>query len=266
MSERERVADIDGAPEEQVDEMLLDEIDGSDQDAATPPTAATDVDRARATYADHDRAAEDYLPFAESLARRIADLWGLSDPSEALSACYLALSEALRAYDPARGDLRRWLAQAIWRGVVSELRRVAPLPKAAWGQVREVRRTVARLTGELGREPDDREVAQALGITETQLNERYVWEARAFPDSLDADGVAQDTGATAPSEAEQEATRLTLVQALDALPLRERRVLHAIYVAGYTPAEVAEAMGVSAAWVRKIHGRALALLRAALNE
>ncbi|MEZ4391133.1 MAG: sigma-70 family RNA polymerase sigma factor [Polyangiales bacterium] len=80
--------------------------------------------------------------------------------------------------------------------------------------------------------------------------------------------LAAETGPVAGEDPETVATRretsARLVDAIDALPERERDILRGVYVEGLTIEQSGASQGLTKGWASRLHARALAMLREAL--
>lgn len=88
---------------------------------------------AEEAYREFNRDASLYLPLAERIARKVADLWG-TDPDDAVSASHLALAEALHTYDPSRGELKKWVLFFVRRKVMQDLRSHMPVGRKSYAK------------------------------------------------------------------------------------------------------------------------------------
>jgi RNA polymerase sigma factor for flagellar operon FliA len=205
-----------------------------------------------------------YLPQVERIARRMADTYGLADPSELVSASHVALWEIIQRYDPGRADLHRYVMVTVRQRLLDVIRQLSPLDHRQWQRLQQLREAVRRLEGDLGRPPTDAEVADALGVSAARLDELYRLEAQATsPAPLEP---AEAEVSAGPPMDDQVALQATVEAALRKLPDREQRILYAVYVGGYTSEEIAQVLGLEASWVRRLRGRALAFLRAELRD
>lgn len=164
------------------------------------------------------------LPIARGVARQTADFCDFSDTAEAESIAYVALADAMRTFDPRRGDLTRRVTYLVRRRVLDFI--------AAQRNRREVVTPPTRSVDESG--VLHRGLADLAQAEETSLEESVT-------------------------------RRLLVAEAVGRLPERDQRLLHAIYVLGASAEEASEALGVSAAVVRKAHERALKRIRADLG-
>jgi RNA polymerase sigma factor (sigma-70 family) len=205
-------------------------------------------------------AAEVFMPRVERLARHLADLYGV-EAQELVSASYVALWESLQRYDPARGELYRFVMTTVRHKLLDVVRQELPLDTRLWAKVQAMRKALADFEAEHGRMPSDAELAEKLGITRAQLDTLYEAESRLLgPVSVDAG----DAGGIEHAPMDNPDRPLIVAEALATLPEREQKILYATYVGGYTTEEIASALGLEASWVRRLRGRALAKLRAYL--
>lgn len=109
----------------------------------------------------------------------------------------------------------------------------------------------------LGRRPTRRELAQHLGVSDTDLAGADQCRARAVAESLDS--IPASRHRSIPSEHEIDATldRLLIDHALAMLSAAERAVIWGVYTAGYSQSEIARRLGYSQRHVSRIHRVAL---------
>ncbi len=191
----------------------------------------------------------------------------------------IGLMRAVQRYDWRRGHrfsthATWWIRQAISRAVADKGRAIR-LPVYVNTALNRVRRERQRLVQELGREPTEDELAEAVGIEVHRLHE--LESAPGAPISLESpvgedeeqelgDVLADDTS-TSPEEA---ATAHTLTQEVrdvleDVLTPREKLVLELRFGLGnghtYPLEQVGRQLGITRERVRQIEAGALAKLR-----
>jgi RNA polymerase sigma factor (sigma-70 family) len=166
-----------------------------------------------------------------------------------------------------------WIRQALTRGTANKARSVR-LPVHVHELVAKVRRTEFELLQVLGREPDDDEVAEALGLTLDRLQELRL----AGREITSLDRTVGEEGETtlgdlvrdddAPDPARVAASHVAATEVADALSHlqeRERGVLELRYgLTGDEPRtleEIGELYGVTRERIRQIEKKTLAKLR-----
>ena len=166
-----------------------------------------------------------------------------------------------------------WIRQALTRGTANKARAVR-LPVHVHEMVAKVRRTEFELLQALGREPDDDEVAEALGLTPTRLRDLRLAgrEITSLDRTVGEEGettlgeLVRDDDAPDPErEAASHVARTEVALALSHLQERERGVLELRYgLSGEEPRtleEIGELYGVTRERIRQIEKKTLAKLR-----
>jgi RNA polymerase primary sigma factor len=166
-----------------------------------------------------------------------------------------------------------WIRQAVNRALADQSRTIR-IPVHMGEVINKLVRVSRRLFQELGREPDDEEIAEEMGLTPEKVREvlRISREPLSLSspigDEEDAElgDFVEDKQATAPSEAASLSMLRTEVEnVLDSLTPRERRVLQLrfglIDAREQTLEEVGKRFGVTRERIRQIEARALRKLR-----
>ena len=207
-----------------------------------------------------------YSGLAYALASRLARGGDQLDDMRQQAA--LGLLRALRRFDPTRGVEFTTFA---WVTVSGELKRSARdrswrvhVPRALQEQHLEARGAVDDLRVELGREPDNQEVADRCGTSPDDVAAALRVQAARQPASLDAPsagtGSADVTGAT-DGGFQRVDDRQQLDQLLAGLPPREQRILELRYLNGLKQSEIATQFGISQVHVSRLIARAIGELR-----
>jgi RNA polymerase sigma factor for flagellar operon FliA len=180
--------------------------------------------------------------------RLIVKYRGLVGRDDVLQTMQLALAEAARTYDPDRStSFLSFARQAVTGAVV----RVAGKEADARAPLRKIFGASASLErGEVGFEEDD----AAIGTRAHAMGARLA--------------AAWALGLATQPEAAGEAAELERVVrgAIDALPERSRAVVERVYFEEQSLLQVAEALGVSYATVRRDNEEALAAIRKACEK
>ena len=203
----------------------------------------------------------------------------LSSPEPAedlMQVGFVGLLKAIRRYDPAFGnELRAYAVPCITGEIKRHFRdkrwqvRVArPLQEL----VLEMRGAAGDLVHELGRQPDEAELAGRLGVTPEDLREARQAAEGFSALSLDAP-VSDDEGSAGYSEIlgeddagfGQSTDMLAVERHWGELPRREQQILILRFYGNHSQEEVGARLGISQMHVSRLQARALAFLRERLN-
>lgn len=241
--------------------------------------ARTDALLRRARYASRSSAASlrrqvvlDHLTLATAIAHRY-DHRGL-ERQDLEQVALLGLVEATRRYEPGHGS--GFLAFAV-PTITGELKRhfrdhgwaVRP-PRQLQEQSLAVRSCTERLEQDLGREPSGIEVADALGLTESEVARAHGVDNQYLARSVDAP-VDRDSGVSLGDTLGENNADLgrvddfeTLRPLLRRLKPRERLIVRLRFVDDLTQRQIGERIGVSQMQVSRLLADILLRLRRAL--
>lgn len=217
-----------------------------------------------------------YTSLVRYVASRVAA--GLPDTVERddlISSGIIGLVDAISKFDPSRDIKFETYAITRIRGaMIDELRKQDRVPRSVRSKGRLLLGVAAKLENDLGRRPDDSELAEALGVTIEALwvMQRDAAIASVVPLDDDSDDerpsiadTLRDSGAN-PEDlftVETEITEL-LADAIDALPVRSKTILTLYYLEELTLAGIGEVLGVTESRVCQLQGRLLENLRESL--
>jgi RNA polymerase sigma-B factor len=216
-----------------------------------------------------DELVERFLPLARQLARRYQRA---NEPLDDLvQVASIGLIKAVDRFDPDRGtafssyavptilgELKRYFRDAGW---------AVHVPRGMQERVIALNQAVSKLSRELGRSPSPGELAESLQVPREDVLETMEAAIAYDATSLEAprgdgegDSYAESLGA--------EDERFELIEysaaiapTLQALPERDRVVLHLRFVEDLTQSEIADRIGVSQMHVSRLIRRALTRLR-----
>ena len=211
-----------------------------------------------------------YLPLVRYHASRLAlGLPAHIAEEDLVQAGVLGLLEAYNRYDPQRGvKFETFAAPRIRGAMLDELRSLSWLPRSLFKQMRALDQAVQKLTSSLGREPEEQELADELGIPLQKLQKLLRDINCCALVSL------EDTLFTPPAAAEEEGTlekmvaeeeRALLAEAIKRLPERYQQLLSLYYQEGLTLKEIGLVLGVTESRVCQLHAQILSRLRTALG-
>jgi RNA polymerase sigma factor for flagellar operon FliA len=215
-----------------------------------------------------------FFPYIEKVARRLARrLPAHVEIDDLVSAGVIGLMEAAERFDPKRVDRFEAFAEFRIRGaMLDDLRARDTLSRDMRRLSNELREATRRLESELGRSPDQAELADTLGLKVDELYTRQqklsgssvVGIDDAGPDFLER---TSDTNSPDPFELTSHREALSrLVSGIDDLPEKMQQVLSLYYCENMNLKEIGEILGVTESRVCQIHGEATRRLRETLSD
>ena len=218
------------------------------------------------------------VALVKSLAQRLAQrLPSQVQVEDLVSAGVLGLIEAAGRYKSSLGvPFQAFARRRIHGAMLDALRDLDWAPRSLRRLRRDVDSAVASERARLGREPEEREIASALGMTVAQY-ERALEQLRTLElaaarelDAPTADGTpllefCVDPGESAVQTIERQELRAHLAKAIGELPERERQILALYYEEELTLAEIGEVIGVCESRVCQLRGLAVTRLRTLLR-
>jgi len=192
------------------------------------------------------------------------------DVGDLIGAGTEGLLKAIAAYDPrVQARFETYADTRIRGAMLDELRAHDQMTRHGRKRMAEVSRAVRTLRQELGREPEEEEVAEALGLD--LLAYQKLSETLARGPALgrlgEVDPEEIDSGHKDPLNIfEKKQLKKQLVEAIGELPERTQMVLALYYQEDCTQAEIGEILGVTESRVCQILGEAAARLRARLER
>jgi RNA polymerase sigma-B factor len=200
------------------------------------------------------------------------------EPAEDLQQVgYVGLLKAINNFDPRNGESLGAYALPCISGEIKRHfrdRRWQIRPRRpAQELLLEMRPAEEALTQQLGRTPEDSELAAYLGVREDDVLEARQAQLAFTAYSLDAPLSAQDNPgllADVLGEDDPAISRAVDIQAvrahLDELPEREQRILMLRFYGNLTQEQIGDRLGISQMHVSRLLDRALAYLRTRITD
>ena len=190
-----------------------------------------------------------------------------------IQAGMVGLLEALGRFDATQGaTFATFASQRIRGAMMDELRTRDWLPRSVRRSARAVDDEVRRLEQQLGRPPEESEIARDLDmpLSEYQqlLNDTNSGQLLPF-EELVAEGAesAKEEATNLPfDQLLDKQQRQSLIDAIDALPEREKLLMALYYQEELNLKEVGAVLGVTESRVSQLHSQAISRLRARLYD
>ncbi len=153
------------------------------------------------------------------------------------------------------------------------------VPRSVRARARDIERAIAQLEATLMRAPTDTEIAEKLGVAESELDQSLLeisrssiaaldelWTSSASGDPVSLIETIEDPLAPQPQEAiAHTEIREALGEAIARLPEREKLVVTLYYYEELTLREIGEVLGVTESRVSQLHTKAILRLKARLG-
>lgn len=193
-----------------------------------------------------------------------------------IQAGMMGLLDAATRYDQLHGaQFETYATQRIRGAMLDELREADWLPRSLRRDMRRIEAAISHLQQELGRGPNETEIAKQLGVSLLEY-QQLLQESRGaqlvyFEDFQDEDHddffehfeFGNDIDPM--SLLQDERFKSELVHAIENLPEREKMMMGMIYEQEMNLREIGEVMGVSESRVSQLHSQAVARLRSRMQ-
>lgn len=195
-----------------------------------------------------------------------------TDWEELYSAGVMGLIEAAQKFDASRGYTFETFASFRIRGAMQDsLRNLDTLTRTARKKYRQLNDAENTLSQRLGRSPTDNELQVHLGLTplafrklrvdtqtpitfslnHTPLNQETTWE----------DSIKDDNAPIAYEILEDKEYLTHLLENIEQLPYRQRKIIHLYYFENQKLHEIAHELGITEARASQLRSEALKLLK-----
>jgi RNA polymerase sigma factor for flagellar operon FliA len=183
----------------------------------------------------------------------------------------IGLFEANNSFDASKGVEFEVFAKNRIRGaILDQVRKLSYLPRSAIVNIRDHNEATAALTGELGREPSQSELAEFMGKDIESFQKERTHAHRFQTVSLESqlpDTIDMPASEVNEPEAQiaEEQFMASLVDSIETLPERERTVISLYYVEEMNLKEIGAVLDVSESRVSQILSSSVQKLRRHLD-
>jgi RNA polymerase sigma factor for flagellar operon FliA len=226
-----------------------------------------------------DRLVIEHVSLVKALAQRMAQrLPPQVDVNDLISVGTLGLIDAAGRYKASLGvPFDAFARRRVQGAMLDALRELDWAPRSARRLRRNVDSAVARLRHELGREPQDTEVARALNLSPEEFD-KSLEQLRALeigslrqletagPDGTPLLELCVDPSEGVVTQIEHAELKEHLAAAIQQLPERERHILALYYEEELTLAEIGAVIGVCESRVSQLRSLAISRLRTTLQQ
>jgi RNA polymerase sigma factor for flagellar operon FliA len=220
---------------------------------------------------------EFYLPVVHRvLARMTINLPSFVSVQDLMQSAVLGLYHSVTRFDTSQGkSFEAFAVPRIKGAIYDELRGMDHMSRHTRSQIKKLEEAINSLRQKHGRTPDEHEIAQNMGISESilafLLDQAQPWL------SLDDIMVETDDGSItlkelltdtsvkdAEKETEQEELKELLYKAFLELDAREQKILYLYYYENLRLSEIAQIYELTEARICQLHALAIAKLRVTL--
>jgi RNA polymerase sigma factor for flagellar operon FliA len=228
--------------------------------------------------ADKNQLLTDHMPLVKRLAHHMkAKLPPSVEVDDLIQAGMIGLLDAISRYEETHGAQFETYAVLRIRGaMLDELRNSDWLPRSMRQNMRKIEAAMSSLQQKLGHPPTESEVAKLLKLSlseyQDMLGDGGGHQLVYYEDFHDNEGNDSFLDRYAVDDADPLKSlldgdfRQAVIDAIDALPPREKILMGLYYEEEMNLKEIGAVMGVSESRVSQLHTQAVARLRAALRE
>jgi len=191
------------------------------------------------------------------------------------------LLDAIEKYDPAKEVKFKTYAMTRIRGAVfDELRTIDWIPRSIRQKAKQIEKTIVELENKLGRTVEDEEIAKELelsidefhmlvskisGTSLVSLND--IWHGNDDSDELSfLETIESPSNMNPDVMVEREEIKTIIIQSIQKLPEKEKKVIVLYYYEDLTLKEIGEVLEVTESRVSQLHTKAIMRLRGRLAQ
>ena len=191
------------------------------------------------------------------------------------------LLDAIAKFDPHKGVKFKTYAVTRIRGAIfDELRSIDWVPRSVRQKMREIEEAVGALEAQLGRAASDKEIAASLNMSEADylktvmkfsstsiISLNDVWFSKDENDKVSiVDSIEAPASLNPDVIVEKEEIRRVIVEQINELPEKEKKILVLYYYEDLTLKEIGQVLDVTESRVSQLHTKAIMRLRSKLTN
>ena len=232
-----------------------------------------DAYRQKKTQETREQLIIEYAQLVKLVAGRLSMYLGHNvEYDDLVSYGIFGLIDAIDKFDADKNVKFETYASLRIRGsILDQIRKMDWIPRTVRQRQRKLDEAVKQIEAQTGRNASDDEIAQVLGISSDEL---LNWQSQLKVSNLVSMTEFEENGTepamdttynshfTQPEEVvEKEELKKTLVEALDALTEKERRVIELYYYEEMTLKEISKILEVSESRVSQLHTKSLTKMK-----
>ncbi|MCL2184270.1 MAG: RNA polymerase sigma factor WhiG [Treponema sp.] len=191
------------------------------------------------------------------------------------------LLDAIDKYDPDKNVKFKTYAVTRIRGAIfDELRQIDFVPRSVRQKTREIESTISNLEAQLGRTATDQEIANAMGMDESEymktmqkisgtsiISLNDLWYSGDDNDKVSiGDSIESPSSMNPDVVVVNEEIRRVIIEAINDLPDKEKKILVLYYYEDLTLKEIGRVLQVTESRVSQLHTKAILHLRSRLTN
>ncbi|KXG75775.1 FliA/WhiG family RNA polymerase sigma factor [Thermotalea metallivorans] len=217
-----------------------------------------------------------YIDFVKIVAGRLYNNYGNQIEFEDLvSYGIFGLLDAIDKFDPGKNVKFETYAYIRIRGaIIDQLRNLDWIPRSVRQKYKKLEDAYKSIENQRGRSADDEEVAAILGISLDELNEMLA-DVHSFTvvsleekilNNANFSVIDDDINNEPQQYFEKEEMKRILIESINSLPERERKIISLYYYSELTYKEISHIMGISESRISQLHTKAIMRLKAKLEK
>lgn len=223
-----------------------------------------------------------YAPLVKYVAGKVAATMPHSvDFDDLVGFGVFGLIDAIDKFDPDKNVKFKTYAVTRIRGAIfDELRSIDWVPRSVRQKSKEIEEAIVATEAKLGRPATDSEIAGSMGLTDSEfaktmlkvsgtsiLSLSDVWYTADDSDKVSiGDSIESPSSLNPDAIIEREEIKRVIVQSIQELPDKEKKVLVLYYYEDLTLKEIGKVLEVTESRISQLHTKAILRLRAKLTN